>query len=289
MSDLKLYIIDGYMWIHRAYHASIRAGLTNSSGEPTGAVHVFTTSLLKLIREKQPDLLCVAMEGGGKTFRHELSGEYKANRTPPTDDFTIQRLRIEQILMAMNIPILRAAGYEADDIIGTVAKYAQKDRVVTYICSKDKDMLQLVDTYIKVFIAKTDEYFGVNDVVKKVGVLPSQFVDCLALMGDSSDNVLGVPGIGIKTAAKLINKYGTLENLLDHIDELKPKRATALREHEHRLALNKKLVTIDSKVDIDIDYYDYVLDENGYDKEELLKIFTELEFNQLVVQMEVEE
>ena len=205
---MKLFIIDYYLWIHRAYHASKHLGLTGT-GEPTGATHVFMTSLLKLIREQEPDLLVVASEGGGKTFRHSLCESYKANRSPPDSAFTIQRKRISQILDAMHIPILRVAGFEADDIIGTVSKYAQEDKIEVVICSKDKDMLQLVGDGVEVFIAKTGEYIDVDWMIEKIGVRPDKFVDCLALMGDTSDNVIGVPGIGLKTAAKLICKYGS--------------------------------------------------------------------------------
>lgn len=286
---MKLFIIDGYLWIHRAFHASIRAGLTNSSGEPTGATHIFVTSLLKLLREQEPDLLCIAMEGeGGRTFRHEISSDYKANRTMPVDDFTIQRKRIEEILEAMNIPALRATGYEADDIIGTLAKYAQEDGIDVVICSKDKDMLQLIDKGITILYAKTGEIIDVDKMVEKTGVTPDKFVDCLALQGDATDNVFGVPGIGMKTAAKLINKYGTIENLIKHIDELQPdKRQATLREHAHRLGMNKQLVTIDCKVPIDIDYYSFMLD--GYDRDKLRKIFDELEFSQLIFRLELDE
>jgi len=284
---LRLFIVDGYLWIHRAYHASVRAGLTSPSGEPTGATHIFITALLKLIREREPDLLCIAMEGGGKTFRHEISADYKANRSLPVDDFTIQRERIEQILGAMNIPILRVAGYEADDIIGTVAKYAQDDGIDVTICSKDKDMLQLVDDTISILHAKTGEYIDIGNVVEKIGVRPEQFIDCLALQGDPSDNIIGVPGIGGKTAAKLISKYGSVENLVTYIHELKGKRRENLFEHKHRLTMNKVLVTIDCEVPIEIDYYSFML--GMYDEDKLREIFTELDFNQLMSQMGLEE
>lgn len=283
---MKLFIIDGYLWIHRSYHASKNAGLTSESGEPTGATHIFMTSLLKLIREEEPDLLCVAMEGGGKTFRHEISSDYKANRSMPADDFTIQRIRIEEILDAMNIPMLRVAGFEADDIIGTVARYAQEDGIDVVICSKDKDMLQLVDKGIEVFYAKTGEYTDVAGMIIKIGVSPKEFVDCLALQGDAADNVIGVPGIGSKTAAKLIRKYGSIENLITHLHELKGKQKDNLFDHKQRLAMNKLLVTIDCDVPLDFDYYDLMLD--GYDEDKLRDIFTELGFNQLMVQMDLD-
>jgi DNA polymerase-1 len=284
---IKLYIIDGYMWIHRAYHASIRAGLTSPSGEPTGATHVFVSALLKFIREQEPQLLCVAMEGGGKTFRTDICPTYKANRSLPADDFTIQRKRIEEILHAMKIPILRVPGYEADDIIGTLSKQAQDEGFDVYICSKDKDMLQLVDEHISIFINKTGEYKSREKIIEEIGITPDKFIDYLALQGDSSDNVLGIPGIGGKTAAKLLKKYDSIENLLEHIDELKGKQKENLQEYKDRLPIAQKLVTIDCNVPLgELDYVNFVLDEFSYDEEELRRIFTELNFNQLLYQME---
>lgn len=286
---ITLHIIDGYMWIHRAYHASAHAGLTSSSGEPTGAIHIFVASLLKFIREQEPQLLCVAMEGG-KSFRTEICETYKANRSLPADDFTKQRKRIEEILYAMKIPMLRVPGYEADDIIGTLSKKAQAEGFEVFICSKDKDMLQLVDEHIGIFINKTGEYKDRAKVIEDIGITPDKFIDYLALQGDSSDNVLGIPGIGGKTASKLLQKYGTIESILEHIDELKGKQKANLLEYKDRLPIAQKLVTIDCNVPLgDLDYTDFVLDESSYDAEELVRIFTELDFNQLLYQMDLGE
>lgn len=285
---INLYIIDGYMWIYRAYHASVRAGLTSPSGEPTGAVHIFMTNLLKFIDEQDPHLICVAMEGGGKSFRTEICETYKANRSLPADDFTIQRLRIEEILHAMKIPILRVSGFEADDIIGTLSKQAQDEGFEVFICSKDKDMLQLVDEHIGIFINKTGEYKNRAKVIEDIGITPDKFTDWLALQGDSSDNVLGIPGIGGKTASKLLKKYGTIEGILECINELKGKQKANLLEYKDRLPIAQKLVTIDCSVPLgDLDYVDFVLDEFSYDDEELRRIFAELGFNQLLYQMDL--
>lgn len=287
---INFYIIDGYMWIHRAYHASVRAGLTSPSGEPTGATHVFVSALLKFIREQDPMMICVAMEGGGKTFRTDICETYKANRSLPTNDFTKQRKRIEEILYAMKIPMLRVAGFEADDIIGTLSKKAQAEGFEVFICSKDKDMLQLVDEHIGIFINKTGEYKDRAKVIEDIGITPDKFIDYLALQGDSSDNVLGIPGIGGKTASKLLQKYGTIESILEHIDELKGKQKANLLEYKDRLPIAQKLVTIDCNVPLgDLDYTDFVLDESSYDAEELVRIFTELDFNQLLYQMDLGE
>lgn len=286
---IKLFVIDGYMWIHRAYHASAHAGLTSPSSEPTGATHIFVTSLLKFIREQEPQLLCVAMEGGGKSFRTEICETYKANRSLPADDFTIQRKRIEQILRAMNIPMLRVPTFEADDIIGTLSKQAPALGFEVFICSKDKDMLQLVDEHVSIFINKTGEYKNRDKVIEEIGIAPDKFIEYLALQGDSSDNVFGIPGIGGKTAAKLLQKYGTIESIFEHIDELKGKQKDNLLEYKDRLPIGKKLVTIDCSVPLgDLSYVDFVLDEAGYDDEELRRIFAELDFNQLLYQMDLD-
>jgi len=281
----KFYIIDGYLLLHRACYAPIGTTLTSPSGEPTTGTYIFTTSLLKLIREQKPDLLVVAMEGRTRTFRDVLYNVYKANRSCPTDDFVVQRNRIEQILTAMNIPILRVDGYEADDIIGTVAKQAQKDDFEVFVCSTDKDMFQLLDSSISMFDVKTGKYTYSKDVVEKFGVTPSQFVDFLALQGDPTDNVPGIVGVGSKTAAKWMSKYGSIENLLNHVDEIKGKLKDAILEFKDILPLNKKLVTIDCNVPIEINYDNFALKE--FNKDKLREVFVELEFNRLITQLKL--
>lgn len=282
----ELFIIDGYMWIHRAWHAAAHTDLTSPSGEPTGATNIFVFSLLKLIREQEPDMLVVAMEGGYRTFRRAISDEYKANRTAPADSFIVQRNRIEQILNAMNIPVLRAGGYEADDIIGTVARRAQLDGHSVVICSKDKDMLQLVDKNIQVLIAKTGEYIDERRVFERTGVTPAQFVDYLSLQGDSSDNILGIPGIGGKTAASLLSKYHSIENIIDHLPMLKGRCKTNLLEFRGRLPLNRELITIDCDAPVENDYDRFRLRDFNEDK--LREIFTELGFKRLMIQLDLD-
>jgi len=279
----SLFILDGYYHIFRAYFAPIGMQMTSLTGEPTTATHMFIVSLLKLIREQKPDALVVAMEGKSKTFRQELYEDYKQNRSEPPEDFIIQRDRIEQILGAMHIPVLRAKRYEADDIIGTLTTKAYYTDYESIICSNDKDMYQLLNECTCMFNASTCKYMYTDGMVEKTGVQPHEFIDYLALQGDAGDNVPGLPNVGPKTAAKWIQKYGSVENLLEHLDEIKGRHNNTLKENKELLLLCKKLVTIDCDVPINIDFGSFDLQE--YDRDKLLEIFTELGFNQLILNM----
>lgn len=283
----RLFILDGYLHIYRAYCAPIGITLTSPSGEPTNGTYIFTTSLLKLIREQKPDALVVAMEGKCKPFRNELYSEYKANRSRPTDDFLTQRDRIEEILSAMRIPVLRVGGFEADDIIGTVSKKAQEDGYGVFICSTDKDMLQLLDHDISMFNMKTGNYTDVDSMIEQIGVSPDKFIDYLALQGDPGDNVPGVPGIGPKTAMQLMRRYGSIKNLLCCLDELSDRHRNNLIEFRDRLLLGKKLVTIDCNVPVEIDYDKFALKE--FNKDKLKQILTKLGFSRLIAQLGLDE
>ena len=279
----RLFIIDGYLHIYRAYYAPLGIQLTSPSGEPVNATYIFTAALLKLIREQEPDALVVAMEGKCKPFRNELYSEYKANRSIPTDEFIIQRDRIETIVSAMHIPVLRADGYEADDVIGTVAKRAQPNGYEVFICSTDHDMFQLLDGSISMFNMKTGELTDVKKMVNRTGVRPDEFIDCLALQGDPGDNVPGIPGVGPKTAAKWISRYGSIEQLIEHVDEIKGRHRDNLRKFKDQLLLSKKLVTIDCNVPLE--NYNFAMKE--FNKDKLNQIFTELGFNSLLAQLEL--
>lgn len=279
----SLYILDGYFWIFRSLYAPTGMKMTSPSGESTTATYMFVVSLLKMIREQQPDAVVVAMEGKGRTFRRELYTEYKHNRSKPPEEFIVQRDRIEQILGAMHIPVLRAKGYEADDIIGTLCKRAYTTKYEAIICSNDKDMYQLLNEVTCIFNASTCKYLYVDDMVKKTGVQPSEFIDYLALQGDGGDNVPGLPNVGPKTAAKWVQKYGSIENLLEHVDEIKGRHNATLKENKELLLLCKKLVTIVCDVPIATDFSSFDLQEYDYDK--LLEIFNELGFSRLSAQM----
>jgi len=278
----KLYIIDGHAHIYAAYYAPMRP-LTSPAGEPTKAAYIFTTALLGLIHRQKPDMLVVAMDSKTPTFRSKIYAEYKANRPPMPPELPAQIDRIEQILNAMNIPLLRLDGFEADDIIGTLAQKAAADGNHVFICSKDKDFLQLLDDHISTFDIKTDTATDVDKMVEEMGLTPAQFVDALALQGDTSDNVPGIPDVGPKTALDWIQKYGSIENLYKHADEIKGKRGDNLRKFEDTLTLSKKLVTIDCNVPLEIDYGSLSLKK--FNEAELAQIFTELGFNRLLTQL----
>jgi DNA polymerase-1 len=278
-----LYIIDGHAHIYGAYYAPMSGQLTGPSGEPTKAAYIFTTALLGLIQRRRPDMLTVAMDSKAPTFRTKIYPEYKANRPPMPEDLPGQIGRIEQILEAMNVPMLRVDGFEADDIIGTLAKRAAADGYDCLLCSKDKDLLQLLDEHISMYDMKTDTLMDVEAMVEKMGVRPEQFIDCLALQGDTSDNVPGVPDVGPKTALDWIQKYGSLANLYEHVDEIKGKRGDNLRKFKEQAELSRVLVTIDCNVPLDVDCGDLGLSK--FNKPKLKEIFTELGFNRLLAQL----
>ncbi len=279
----KLYIIDGHSHIFGAFFAPMRGQLTSPSGEPTKAVYIFTMALLGLIERHKPDMLAVAMDSKEKTFRSNIYPEYKAHRPPMPDELPRQIERIEQILDAMRIAMLRVNGYEADDVIGTLARKAAADGHESLICSKDKDLLQLIDGYISTFDIKTDTKTDRETMIERMGVAPEQFIDCLALQGDTSDNVPGVPDVGPKTALAWIQKYGSIEKLYEHVDEIKGKRGDNLRKYKELAELSKELVTIDCDVPVEIDYDDLSLKE--FDRTRLAEIFTELGFKNLLAKL----
>ncbi len=279
----KLYIIDGHAHIYAAYYAPMRQQLTSPSGEPTQATYIFTTAILGLIQNHKPDMLVVAMDSKVPSFRSEIYAEYKAHRPPMPDDMPAQIDRIEQILAAMNIPVLRLEGFEADDIIGTLAKKAAKNGIESYICSKDKDMLQLLDEHICTFDIKNGKCIDPDTMLAEMKVTPRQFLDVLALQGDTADNVPGIPDVGPKTAIDWIQKYGSLENLYDHADEIKGKRGENLRKSKDLAYLSKELVTINCSTPMEIDYDAFALKK--FNEEELAQIFTGLGFNRLLTQL----
>jgi DNA polymerase-1 len=248
----------------------MRQQLTSPTGEPTKATYIFTTALLGLIQRHKPDMLVVAMDSKAPTFRVEIYSDYKAHRPPMPDDMPAQTL-------------LRLDGFEADDIIGTLAKKASAKGIDAFICSKDKDMLQLLDKHISTFDMKTDRRTDLKSMLAEMKISPQQFIEVLALQGDPTDNVPGVPDVGPKTALAWIQKYGSLENLYKHADEIKGKRGDNLRNSKQQTYLSKELVTIDCAAPIDIDYDAFTLKEPN--KPKLAAIFTELDFSRLLTQL----
>jgi len=280
-----LYIIDGHALIYAAHYAPMKQQLTSPSGEPTKATYIFTTALVGLIEKQKPDVLCVALDCKAPTFRTAVFPEYKANRPAMPEELPAQVDRIREILDAMHIPVLCLDGYEADDIIGTLAKKAAADGLDVLICSKDKDILQLLNHNIRTYDIKTGKITDSETMKQEMGISPEQIVDCLALEGDAVDNVPGVPLIGEKTARELIRRYGDLDNLYTHADEITGKRGENLRNFKEQAYLSRGLVTLDSHVPMDFDYEALALKEP--DKTRLMEIFRELGFNRLLIQLGV--
>jgi DNA polymerase-1 len=279
----KLYIIDGHAHIYAAYYAPMSQRLTSPAGEPTKATYIFTTALFGLIQRQKPDMLAVAMDSITPTFRTKIYSEYKAHRPPMPDDMPAQINRIEQILAAMKIPVLRVDGFEADDVIGAIAKKASKGGIDTYICAKDKDMYQLVDDHTYIFDIKKGEILDRDVLFEKYKIKPEHFIDVLALQGDASDNIPGVPLIGEMNAIKLIQQFGSLDNLYKNVDKIEGKKGENLRKFKEQAYLSKKLVIINTRSPVEIDYQKLKLKEP--DKEKLVAIFTELGFNRLLAQL----
>jgi DNA polymerase-1 len=261
----------------------MRQALSAPTGEPTKVTYIFTTALLGLINRQRPQMLAVVMDSKGPTFRHGLYPAYKANRPLMPQEIPVQVARIEQILDAMRIPILQVEGYEADDIIGTVAKKAVQQGYECYICSKDKDALQLLSKGIYIFDVKTDTVLSADAFQKEYGISPQQYLDCLALQGDPSDNVPGVPDVGPKTALEWIRRYGSIDGLYRHADQIPGKRGQQLRQGRGLVELSRQLVTIDCDVPLEIDWERLRL--RPFDMDRLARIFNELGFHRLTEQL----
>ncbi|MGB8247190.1 MAG: DNA polymerase I [Chlorobium sp.] len=252
----NLFLLDGMALVYRAYFALQQAGMKTRDGIPTGAIHGFASALLKIYETWRPDHLAVAFDSREKTFRHDLYEPYKANRPSPPEDLLVQIQAIIELIDAFEIPLIKIAGYEADDLIGSAArKFAPHCRV--YIVTPDKDLAQLVHdgvTMLKPSKKQNElEPFGRNEIREQFGVEPERFIDLLTLTGDTSDNIPGARGIGPKTAAALLLKYGTLDNIYAHIGELPPKTRTSLEAFKPQLELIRRLVTIDTGIDIGLD------------------------------------
>ncbi len=275
----RLFIIDGNSYIYRAFFA-IR-GLATSSGLPTNAVFGFANMLLKVIKEKSPDMLAIAFDPKGPTRRHGEFKEYKAHRPPMPRDLVPQISYIHKLVEAFRIPVFIKEGQEADDVIATLARRAETDGMEVTIVTGDKDILQLVGPDIKVYDTLKEKVYEPKDVEERFGVPPEKMVEIMGLMGDSSDNIPGVPGIGEKTAQALIKRFGTIENLLEHGNEItKPKLKQSLTEFAHLARLSRELARLHEDVPIDIDYADLKMKEP--DNIALLRLFRELEFTALL-------
>lgn len=273
-----LYLIDGSSYIYRAYHAT--GGLSNSKGFPTGAVFGFTNMLMKTLKDRAPRHIAVVFDARGRTFRHEAYAEYKANRPAMPDDLGVQIPKIHEIVNAYALPLLSREGFEADDIIATLVREARQAGWDVVIVSGDKDLMQLVGDGVSMWDPQRDAMFDPEAVRAKFGVAPGQLLDLLALMGDSSDNVPGVPGVGQKTAAALIQEFQSLDELyanLDRVSQAKVKQRLA--ENRDQAFLSRKLVTLDDRVPLEKNVTDLAPGEPDADL--LRDLFRELEFKRL--------
>jgi len=286
MSDQKrLFLVDAYALIFRGYYAFIKNPRINSKGTDTSAIMGFMNSLLDVIKRERPDHLAVCFDRGGSVDRVEMFEAYKANRDETPEAIKIAVPYIEQILKAMHIPIMVKEGFEADDVIGTLSKQAEKEGYKTFMVTPDKDFAQLVSDNIFMYrpvFGGGYETWGIEEVKKKFEIDdPLQVIDFLGMMGDSSDNIPGLPGVGEKTAKKLLAEYGSMENLLANTHELKGKMRENIEANKELGMLSKKLATIMLDVPVEFDAKDFELDQPDIAK--VTEIFEELEFRQLLV------
>ena len=274
-----LYLIDGSAYIYRAFFAL--PALNNSKGLQTNAVYGFMTTLLKIIREHRPDGLVVAFDEKGPTLRHEEFKEYKAQRPPMPDGMKSQIPYIHRVVEALNIPAVKQAGYEADDLIGTLARQAEQADHDVVIVTGDKDMLQLITPHVRIYDPVKDKWSGDAECIAKFGVEPGRVVEIMGLMGDSSDNIPGVKGIGEKTAMKLIAQFGTIDELLNRLNEVTPPRIkTLLTEQADNARLSRRLATIDTQSPVEFHPESYRI-KPPHD-EQLAELLRELEFTSLL-------
>jgi DNA polymerase I len=288
----KIVLIDGHSILNRAFYGLPE--MTTSKGEHTNAVLGFINIMFKILEEEKPDYLTVAFDTHHPTFRHEMYSEYKGTRKGMPEELREQVPILKEVLIAMNITVIEKPGFEADDILGTLAVTAAREGNLVSLISGDRDMLQLATDKIKIRIPKTKrtgteiEDYLAEDVIEKYHVTPKQFIDLKGLMGDASDNIPGVPGIGEKTAAKLMESYQSMENIYEHIDEMAPgKVTTSLKENKELAFLSQKLATICTDCGID-----FRIEEAGLDNiynEEVYLLFKRLEFKNLLSRFQKQE
>jgi DNA polymerase-1 len=281
----RLYLIDGSSYIYRAYFA-IRH-LSNSKGKATNAVYGFVNMLLKVVREQTPDHLAVVFDAKGPTFRKELYPDYKANRAQMPEDLVPQVPVIKELVRAFNMPAIEKEGFEADDIIATLARKFAAEGLEVTVVTGDKDLMQVVSERIQLLDTMKDQVSGLAEVAERFGGTPDKVIEVQALSGDTSDNVPGVPGVGEKTAVKLIREYGTVENLLANLDRVKGKLQERLRENVESARLSKQLVTLRDDVPLELDYESFAL--TPPDHAALTALFKELEFHKLLQEFSSDE
>lgn len=281
-----LLLIDAYAMIYRAYYAFIRAPRMNSRGENTSAIFGFVVTFEDLLKRLKPSHIAVAFDPSGPTFRHEAFEQYKAQRQETPEDIRWAVPRIKQILKAMHVPVLEVAGFEADDVIGTIAHKAEKEGFEVYMATPDKDYGQLVTEHVFMYRPRHTggfEKLGPQEVCEKYGLQNQlQVIDLLGLMGDSSDNVPGCKGVGEKTAIQLLQQFGSIDNLLDSTDQLKGALQRKVQEQVEEIRFSRFLATIKTDVPIEFDAQSLVYQERDW--EQLAPLYRELEFNSLLKQ-----
>tara|TARA_B100001540_G_C15816507_1_gene647827 strand:+ start:4029 stop:6791 length:2763 start_codon:yes stop_codon:yes gene_type:complete len=281
----KLFLLDAYALIYRAYFAFIKNPRINSKGLDTSAIFGFTNTLVELIRKEKPTHIAVCFDRSGPTFRHEEYEDYKAHREPTPDGIITAKPYIDRLLDAMNIPRIYLDGYEADDVIGTLAKKAEKKDFQVYMMTSDKDFAQLVSENIFMYRPgnkwSPTETWGIKEVLEKFQIKKvSQVIDYLAMMGDAVDNIPGLPGVGKKTAQKFIAQYGSIESLLGNTHEIKGKLREKLEAAKEQGILSKRLATIETNVPIDLD--ENCLKFSGFNTNQIKELFEELEFKTIL-------
>ena len=280
MTDLVL--IDGSSYLYRAYHAL--PALTNSAGEPTGALHGVLSMIQKLIREQQPKHIAVVFDAPGKTFRDDLYADYKATRPPMPDELRSQVKPILDAVRAMGLPLLQVPDVEADDVIGTLCRQAAEQGLDVLVSTGDKDLAQLVNDRVTLVNTMTDTTMDRDAVKAKFDVYPEQIVDYLALVGDSSDNIPGVPKVGAKTAAKWLNQYASADEIVEHGEDIPGKVGESLRDNIDKLRLSQQLATIRQDLELEVGIND--LSAGDSDVAALREIFGHYELRSLLRQLD---
>lgn len=281
-----LYLLDGSSYIYRAFFALPH--LSSASGLPTNASLGFTNMLLKMLKDKSPEYMAVIFDAKGPTFRHELYESYKITRPPMPYNLSSQIPYIKEIVEGLNISMLELEGYEADDIIATICKEMENKEYKVIVITGDKDLFQLVSKNVTLWDSMKNKVSGLVEVKERFEIEPHQIPDVMGLTGDSIDNVPGIPGIGEKTAIRLIKEFQSIENLLDNIDQIpKEKLKANLRRYKDQALLSKELVTLKSDVPVACDLKH--LKVKSPDRTKLRKLFKELEFTRLLKEIELEE
>ena len=291
LASAPLILVDGSSYLYRAFHASERANLQTSDGRPTGAIRVMTNMLKSLKRQYSSSPIVVIFDAKGKTFRHEMYSEYKATRKPMPDDLRSQVAPIHDIVRAMGFPLLMIEGVEADDVIGTLAREATEKKVETIISTGDKDIAQLVSAHVSLIDTMNDVFTNQQGVVDKFGIPAELIIDYLALMGDSSDNIPGMPGVGQKTALALLQGIGSIDEVAERLDEVaalgfrgSKNFAKKFEEHKEVVYLSRDLATIKTDVELEVKVDEFK--PEPADKDKLITLFKEYEFRSMITDLE---